>query len=97
MGVAISPEELVMGNPETTKDSKDSATAAERRLRGEALEGAENKGAADHDTYEKRRNPDTELRLDGEEDTLYDDGLDTNDDDPDTFAGTRGKSDGIKP
>jgi len=86
-----------MGNPEPPKDSKDSATAAERRLRGSALEGAENKRAADHDKYEERRDPDTELRLDGEEDTLYDDGLDTNDDDPDTFAGTRGKSDGIKP
>jgi hypothetical protein len=80
-----------MGNPETPKDSKDSATAGERRLRGSDLEGAENKSAADHDKYEKRRDPDTELRLDG------DDGLDTNDEDPDTFAGTRGKSDGIKP
>jgi len=86
-----------MENPETPKDSKDSATAAERRLRGSALDGAESKSAADHDDYEKRRNPDTELRLDGEEDTLYDDGLDTGDDDPDTLAGTRGKSDGIKP
>jgi hypothetical protein len=86
-----------MGNPETPKDSEDSATAAERRLRGSALEGADGKSAADHDAYEKRRNPDTELRLDGEEDTLYDDGLDTGDDDPDTLAGTRGKSDGIKP
>ena len=86
-----------MVNPETPKDSEKSDTAAERRLRGPALDGAENKTAADHDTYEKRRNPDTELRVDGEEDTLYDDGLDTDDDDPDTFAGTRGKSDGIKP
>jgi|GEM_PF-1302487 hypothetical protein len=96
-GVAISREELVMGNPETPKDSKDSPTAAERRLRGTPLEGAESKTAADHDAYEKRRDPDTELRLDGEEDTLYDDGLDTGDDDPDTLAGTRGKSAGIKP
>jgi hypothetical protein len=86
-----------MGNPETPNDKKDSAGAGERRLRGSELEGAENKKAADHDAYEKRRDPDTELRLDGEEDTLYDDGLDTNDDDPDTFAGTRGKSAGIKP
>jgi hypothetical protein len=86
-----------MGNPETPKNPKDSATAGERRLRGSDLEGAENRKAADHDKYERRRNPDTELRLDGEEDTLYDDGLDTNDDDPDTLAGTRGKSDGIKP
>jgi hypothetical protein len=89
-----------MGNAETPKDSKeskDSATAAERRLRGSALEGSQSKNAVDHDAYEKRRNPDTELHLDGEEDTLYDDGLDTGDDDPDTLAGTRGKSDGIKP
>lgn len=86
-----------MGNPETPKDSKDSPTAAERRLRGNSLDGAENKTAVDHDAYEKRRNPDTELRLDGEEDTLYDDGLDTGEDDPDTLAGTRGKSAGIKP
>lgn len=86
-----------MGNPETPKDSKDSSTAAERRLRGNSLDGAENKNAADHDSYENSRNPDTELRLDGEEDTLYDDGLDTSDDDPDTLAGTRGKSAGIKP
>jgi len=86
-----------MGNPETPKDPKESPTAGEQRLRGTELEGAENKAAADHDAYEKRRNPDTELRLDGEEDTLYDDGLDTGDDDPDTFAGTRGKSAGIKP
>jgi hypothetical protein len=87
-----------MGNPETPKDSKDPATAAERRLRGSGLDGAENNGAADHDEYEKRRDPDTELRLDGEADTLYDDGLDTEDGDPDTLAGTRGtSSDGIKP
>jgi hypothetical protein len=86
-----------MGNPETPKDAKESSTAAERRLRGTELDGAENKKAADHDAYEKRRNPDTELRLDGEEDTLYDDGLDTSDDDPEPLAGTRDKSAGIKP
>jgi hypothetical protein len=86
-----------MGNTDTPKDNKDPATAGERRLRGTELEGAENKSAADHDKYEKRRNPDTELRLDGEEDTLYDDGLDTHDEDPDNYAGTRDKSAGIKP
>lgn len=86
-----------MGNPDTPKDTKDSPTAGERRLRGPDLKGAESKDAVDHDVYEQRRNPDTELRLDGEEDTLYDDGLDTSDEDPDTFAGTRGKSSGIKP
>lgn len=59
-------------------------TAADRRLRDEE--------------YEKTRNPDTELRLDGEKDSLYDDGLDI-DEDTDTLAGTRGSSppSGIKP
>jgi hypothetical protein len=84
-----------MGTPRD--DKKESDTGAERRIRGKNLDGAEKKGAVDHDSYEKRRNPDTELRLDDETDTLYDDGLDLEDDDPDTLAGTRGKSSGIKP
>jgi len=80
------------------RSPQDSALDSERRLRGEALKGPEKKGAVDHDEYEKTRNPDAELHLDGEEDTLYDDGLDIDDDDdPDTLAGTRGKSSGIKP
>ncbi len=71
-------------------------TAAERRLRGSALEGAEQKEAVNHAAYEKRRNPDTELRLDGEEDSLYSDGLDV-EPEPEPLAGTRGTSSGIKP
>jgi hypothetical protein len=71
-------------------------TDAERKLRGGALKGSEQKSAVDHTTYEKARNPDTELHLDGEEDTLYNDGLDV-DEDSDTLAGTRGNSSGIKP
>jgi hypothetical protein len=87
-----------MGNPNSSDDDEKSPeTEAERRLRGGALEGSESKRAADHDEYQKRRNPDTELRLDGEEDTLYDDGLDIEEEDPDTLAGTRGTSSGIKP
>jgi hypothetical protein len=82
-----------MGNP---KSPDESDTAGERRLRGGDLGGSEKKGAVDHDKYEKRRNPDTELRLDDEEDTLYDDGLDIEDDD-ETLAGTRGPSSGAKP
>ncbi len=49
-----------------------------------------------HAAYEKRRNPDTELRLDGEEDSLYSDGLDV-EPEPEPLAGTRGTSSGIKP
>jgi hypothetical protein len=83
-----------MGNAD---DNSRAATAAERRLRGADLEGSEQKNSADHAKYEKARSPDTELRLDGEEDTLYDDGLDVEADDTDTLAGTRGPSSGIKP
>jgi hypothetical protein len=88
-----------MGNA-TTPDDGDQPTSdpAERKLRGSELRGSERKGAADHADYEKARNPDTELHLDGEEDTLYNDGLDVEeDDDADTLAGTRGSSSGIKP
>jgi len=85
-----------MGKIDSSEDEP-SPTDAERKLRGNALTGAERKKAADHMEYEKRRNPDTELHLDGEEDTLYNDGLDLEDDSGDTLAGTRGDSQGIKP
>ena len=49
---------------------------AERHLRGAELEGPERDDAVDHEAHLKRRNPDGELRLDGEKDDLYDDGLD---------------------
>ena len=64
--------------------------ANDSRLRGKALEGADQKDAVDHADFEKTRNPDTELRLDGEEDTLYDDGLDV-EDDTETLADTHGQ------
>jgi hypothetical protein len=70
-----------MGNP---KSSDESDTAGERRLRSGDLGGAKDK-----------RNPDTELRVDDEEDTLYDDGLDIEEDD-ETLAGTRGPAPGVK-
>jgi hypothetical protein len=54
-------------------------TAAESNLRGAALSGSDRKKAVDHVAYEKTRNTDTTLRLDGEEDTLYDDGLELED------------------
>jgi hypothetical protein len=72
--------------------------AAERRLRGGPLKGSEQKNAADHEAYETAHNPDAELHLDGEKDTLYNDGLDIDDEDTDdTLFGTRGDSSGIKP
>jgi hypothetical protein len=79
-----------------SRDQNDRATSAERRLRGEGLGGAEQKLAVDHEDYEKERDADTELRLNEEKDSLYDDGLDIEEDDS-PLAGTRGSSSGIKP
>jgi len=58
-------------------------------LRGDALDGAEQKSSVEHGDYERTRNPDTELRLDGEDDSLYSDGLDVGDE-SDSWAGTDG-------
>ncbi|HEY0748545.1 MAG TPA: hypothetical protein VGD63_17725 [Steroidobacteraceae bacterium] len=54
--------------------------ATESFLRGAALEGADQRNAPDHVAYDKTRKTDQTLRLDGEEDTLYEDGLDIEDD-----------------
>jgi hypothetical protein len=87
-----------MGNTDAPNDDPAARDEAERRLRGGPLEGSEQKKAADHAVYERSRNPDTELHLDGEKDTLYNDGLDIDEDDPDDpLLGTRGNSSGIKP
>lgn len=61
----------------------------ESRLRGRALDGADNKNAVDHEAYEKAHNPDTEIRTDDEKDSLYNDGLDI-EDDSETYADTHG-------
>lgn len=65
--------------------------APERTLRGPDLAGAEQPSAPDHVDYEKTRNPDTELNLDGEDGSLYNDGIDVPEDD-ETLSGTRGNS-----
>jgi hypothetical protein len=84
-----------MADPKA-RDDDQSDSANERSLHGSDLGGSEKRRAVDHTKYEKRRDPDTELRLGEEEDTLYDDGLDIEDDD-ETLAGTRGPSSGMKP
>jgi hypothetical protein len=81
-----------MGNP---NEPINPATEDERRLRGSNLDGAEQDEAVDHETHLKRRNPDTELHLDGEKDDLYSDGIDV-DESTDNLAGTRGSSAGAK-
>ncbi len=72
---------------DTQPDSPD--TAGETHIRGKALRGSEQKQAVDHTQYDQTRNPDAVLRLDGEKDTLYNDGLDVEDDSP-PFVGTPG-------
>lgn len=53
--------------------------SGESNLRGEMLDGSERRKAADHTAFVKTRNTDSTLRLDGEEDTLYEDGLEVED------------------
>jgi hypothetical protein len=81
-----------MGDDNSPTDDRSAIDAAgERKLRGVALKGSEQKAAADHVGYEMGRNPDTELHLDGETDTLYSDGINL-EEDFDTLAGTHGSS-----
>jgi hypothetical protein len=84
-----------MGNDNSPIDDRSTIdSAGERKLRGVALNGSEQKAAADHVEYETGRKPDTELHLDGEADTLYSDGIDL-EEDFDTLAGTDGSSGSI--
>ena len=53
--------------------------SGESTLRGSALDGSEQEKSVAHTAFEKTRNTDTTLRLDGEEDTLYEDGLEVED------------------
>jgi hypothetical protein len=82
---------MTESNPDapTTNGTDAAPNLAETRLRGAELNGAEQKSSVDHTEYEKTRNPDAELRLDGEDDSLYSDGLDVGDD-TESWAGTDG-------
>lgn len=82
---------MTESNPEgPTADGADGAAdVVETRLRGSALDGAEEKSSVDHIKYEENRNPDAELRLDGEDDSLWSDGLDVGDR-TESYAGTDG-------
>jgi hypothetical protein len=64
-----------MGNANTDNQADATEPSGENKLRGDTLDGSERKRAVDHTAYEKKRNPDAVVRLDGEEDTLYNDGL----------------------
>jgi hypothetical protein len=70
-----------MSNASTDDERRGSnEQSGEDKLRGDALTGSERKRAVDHTSYEKKRNPETVLRDDDEEDTLYSDGLEVGDD-----------------
>jgi hypothetical protein len=75
-----------MGNSRT--DDGPAADAGEQKLRGDALDGPEQKRAADHTAYQGKRKPDRVVRIDGEPDTLYQDGLDLEGDEPSPPMGT---------
>jgi hypothetical protein len=81
-----------MGNNETGRDNVPIDESGESDLRGSALDGPEQKKSVAHTAFEKRRNPDETLHLDNEEDTLYDDGLEL-DDDPAPLTGKDGRDD----
>jgi hypothetical protein len=78
---------------QSSVESKTSATEVdeytEAHLRGAGVDGAEQKAAANHTEYEEARDPDSELRLDGEDETLYSDGIYIGDD-TESLAGTDG-------
>jgi hypothetical protein len=81
-----------MGSINTDEDDAPIDKTGESTLRGSALDGAEQKKSVAHTAFEKTRNTDATLRLDGEEDTLYDDGLEI-DDDPAPLTGKDGRDD----
>ena len=68
-----------MGNVKSDGIEGNPTGSGETNLRGAGLDGAEQKKAVDHLASTKSTNTDATLRLDGEEDTLYDDGLELED------------------
>ena len=68
-----------MGDNKTADEGSGADTGGESKLRGRRLDGSEQDSAVDHVADAKKRNTDTTLRLDGEEDTLYEDGLEVED------------------
>jgi hypothetical protein len=76
---------------ESSTAAGDASSSTETRPRGAALNGAEQRSAVEHTRYERSRDPDGELHLDGEDDSLYNDGLDIGEDAA-TLAGTDGDS-----
>jgi hypothetical protein len=72
------------------KDTADKS--GESHIRGRDLGGSERDLAPDHVDYAKRRKTDDVIRTDGEKDSLYDDGIEL-DDDSDPLTGINGADD----
>jgi hypothetical protein len=68
-----------MGDIKADEDNVPIDKTGESTLRGSALDGSEREKSVAHTAFEKTRNTDAILRLDGEEDTLYEDGLELED------------------
>jgi hypothetical protein len=83
-----------VGNEKTDADNIPIDATGESTLRGAALDGSEQKKSVKHTAFEKTLNPDTTLHLDGEEDTLYDDGLELEDGSP-PLTGKDGRDDTV--
>jgi hypothetical protein len=81
-----------MGGIKADEDNVSIDKTGESTLRGSTLDGAEQKKSVAHMAFEKTRNTDATLRLDGEEDTLYEDGLEVDDDSP-PLTGKDGRDD----
>jgi hypothetical protein len=68
-----------MGDIKADEDNVPEDTSGESTLRGSALDGSEQEKSVLHTAFDKARKTDSTLRLDGEEDTLYEDGLELED------------------
>ena len=79
--------ELSMGNERPLTEVQVTEISDQNELRGINLNGSDQQSAVDHSEYVEARGVDTELRLDAESDSLYDDGIDI-EADFDTWAGT---------
>jgi hypothetical protein len=81
-----------MGDPKTNNPPSSGERAGETRLRGGSLNRDEQRTEVDRTAREKSEDTDDVLRTDDEEDTLYEDGLELeNDSRP--LTGINGKDD----
>jgi hypothetical protein len=84
-----------MGEEKVDDGRTGSGKSGETNLRGKELNGSERRDAPDHAAYDKARNTDSVIRLDDEEDTLYNDALDL-EDDSSPLTGINGRDDTTK-